>query len=107
PETRRQLIENRAEPVAEGAERRHHPLQRLRAILQLLRLGEEAIGLHGVAEAGRRLRAPFLERLRCRQPVEAVVDLHRVEMFGVKFEPAALREAPGIETLPPVAIVPA
>src|SRR3546814_20877631 len=80
---RSQWIEDRPKAVAEMGEGRHHPFQRLLAILELLHLRQIAVRLGRIAEAAGRLFAPFVDRFRAGQAVEAVVDLHRVELFGV------------------------
>src|SRR5436309_13205906 len=88
-------------------DRCHHPLERLSTVLQLLRLRQIAVGLDRVAEAGRRLLAPFVERVAARQPIEAVVDLDSVELGGIEFEPALLWQAFRVEDAPPVLVHPA
>ena len=93
----RQLVKHGSEAIAEMARGRHHPRERFLAIEQFLRLGEEAVRLDRVAKAGRRLLAPFAERRRRREAIEAVVDLDRVELFRITLEPSPLRQAFGIE----------
>src|SRR3546814_19566851 len=60
--------------------RRDHARERLLAILELLRLRDEAVRLDGIAETGGRLLAPRVEGFGLGQAIEAVVDFDRVEM---------------------------
>src|SRR5215212_5948522 len=85
----------------------HHPLERLLAILELLRLRDEAVGLDGVAKTGGRLLAPLVECLGLGQPIETVVDLNRVELFRITLEPQALRHTLRTEDPAPVLVHPA
>ena len=74
---------------------------------ELLHVGDEAIGLDRVAKARRRLLAPAVEGRRERQAIEARVDLDRVELFRIAFEPALLGKALRIEESTPMLVDPA
>src|SRR3546814_983541 len=63
----------------------------------LLHLRQIAVRLGRIAEAAGRLFAPFVDRFRAGQAVEAVVDLHRVELFGVEGEPVFRRHLLRVE----------
>src|SRR5689334_149006 len=82
-------------------------LNRVLAILQLLHVGDEAIGLDRIAESGRRLVVPSVEGFRLRHAIEAGIDLDSIELLRVALEPALLRQALWIEDAPPVLVHPA
>src|SRR3954452_3385789 len=69
-------------------------------------MGYEARRLDGVAEAVRRLVAPFGEGFGLGQMVEAGVELDRREGFRIVAEPAMLGHFLRIEEPPPVAVDP-
>src|SRR5207302_204975 len=70
-------------------------------------LSQIAVRLDRIAEAGRRLVAPFIERCGRGQAIEAVVDLDRVELARIKFEPALLRQVLRVEDAFPMPVDPA
>src|SRR3546814_5151111 len=86
--------------------RRDHARERLLAILELLRLRDEAVRLDGIAETGGRLLAPRVEGFGLGQAIEAVVDFDRVELPRIISEPSFGRQILGIEGAAPMPIVP-
>ena len=106
-ETWRELVQQRPQRVAELAGEQDEAVDLVRAIDQLLHMGDEAVDLDRVAEARRRLLAPAIEGRFQRNAVEAGVDLDRVELFGVALEPQSLGQAIRIEDPAPVFVDPA
>src|ERR1043166_7495580 len=86
------LVKDRSEPRSQLPRVIEEARERIVGILQLLHVRQEAPRLHGVEKARWRLLAPLRERLGRRQPVEAVVDLDRIERQGVVREPARGRQ---------------
>src|SRR5205809_479237 len=86
---------------------RKKPLERLGAVHEFLRLGNEPIGFNGIAKAVRRLFLPAIERAGRGQTVEAVIDFNRVEVGRIIFEPALLRQVVRIEAAAPMFVDPA
>jgi hypothetical protein len=78
--------------------------QRIFRVLELLQMGEKAARLHGVGKMRRSLLAPPRERGRRRQPVEAVVDLDRIEMERIVRKPARQGQIGGIKVAAPVRV---
>src|SRR3546814_9715862 len=68
--------------------RRDHARERLLAILELLRLRDEAVRLDGIAETGGGLLAPRIEGFGLGQAIEAVVDFDRIELPRIISEPS-------------------
>jgi hypothetical protein len=101
-----QLIQHGAEVRSELAHVLEKAQQRGLRILQLLHVRQEAARFDGIQKPARRLFAPLREGARLRQPVEAVVDLDRIEAEGVMAEPARLRKIGRIEVAPPVRVLP-
>src|SRR3546814_9458082 len=87
--------------------RRDHARERLLAILELLRLRDEAVRLDGIAETGGGLLAPRIEGFGLGQAIEAVVDFDRIELPRIISEPSFGRQIFGIEGAAPMPIVPA
>ena len=80
--------------------------QRLGRLSEALRVGEVAAGLDGHAEASRQSAAPGAKRRLCLQPIEAGVELHRVEPFGIELQPSVRRERLVVEAFPPMSVLP-
>ena len=87
PKARRELKQNRAEPLPqrpgirdEFGPRRFNPFK-------LLNVGDEAAGLDGENKVLRDGRGPFPVRLDFGQVIKRIVHLHRIEMPGVKGQP--------------------
>src|SRR5688572_11545237 len=80
----RQLVEHRSKTVSQPIRAVPEPAQRLLGVQQSLVVGKVAAGLDRHDEARRQALAPFVELVRIRQTVEAVVELDRVERLGVE-----------------------
>src|SRR3546814_12537093 len=85
--------------------RRDHARERLLAILELLRLRDEAVRLDGIAETGGGLLAPRIEGFGLGQAIEAVVDFDRIERPRIISEPSFGRTIFGIAGAAPWPIV--
>ena len=70
-------------------------------------VGDLTVGLEGEVKTWRSFVQPSFQCLRLGEAVEGHVDLHRVEMLGIKGKPFFLRYIFRIESLPPVRIAPA
>src|SRR3546814_17297742 len=79
--------------------RRDHARERLLAILELLRLRDEAVRLDGIADTGGGLLAPRLEGFGLGQAIEAVVDFDRIELPRIKSEPRSEESRVGKESV--------
>jgi len=101
-----QLIKYGAEHRLQVNCLRHHSGDGFGAVLELLGLGDETVGLYRITEARRRLPSPGVEGLSLGKPVEAVVDLYRIELGGIELEPSLHRKPGRIEGASPVPIVP-
>src|SRR6185437_1823334 len=91
---------------------RQHPLgeevgERRLAVQELLHMRDEARAFHGEDEIIRRLVAPTTEARRRLEGVKGTVDLDGIEDAAGIAEFAPLRQALGIEGLPPSRIEPA
>src|SRR5690606_1503542 len=100
------LIEDGPKGRPELAHGGHHPRERRLAVLELLCLGQEAVGLDRITEPRGCLIAPGFEGSGLGEPVEAVVDLDRVELARVECEPAFRWQVWRIERSAPVLIDP-
>jgi len=60
-----------------------------------------------VDEAARRAASPGGEGRRVGKAIEGVVDLDRIEAFGVMLEPSGLGQVSRIKISPPVLVLPA
>ena len=76
-------------------------------VLEPADVGHLAMALDREAEGGRRRGVPAGERRRAEAPIEARVDLDRVEAAGRSARASAARGHPGIEAVLPLGIVPA
>jgi len=69
-------------------------------------MGDKSTSFDG---KGKPFRCPFVPALKdlfTGQPVKGDIQLHRVKIFGVEFEPLFLRKVGGIEnTIPPMGII--
>src|SRR3546814_15625595 len=72
--------------------RRDHARERLLAILELLRLRDEAVRLDGIAETGGGLLAPRIEGFGLGRAIAAVVDFDRIELPRIISEPSFGRQ---------------
>src|SRR5690242_17531188 len=104
---RRQLKEDGAQLFLQRLGARQEVLQRVFRLLELLVVSQEAAGFHREAEACRRCLAPGVEGRHTGQFVEAVIELHRIEVGKIKLEHFRGRELLGIERPAPVVVVPA
>src|SRR5512142_2144964 len=104
---RRQLEQDRPELGPQPGRRAEQPGHRLSRVAQPAHVGQVPAGLDRHDEVARGPLPPGGERLPRRQPVEAVVVLHRQVAGGVVLEPQALGHALRIQPAPPVAVLPA
>src|SRR5690606_8491075 len=102
----RKLIEKRAESGSKIPRCAEHARQRFFAVLEFLRLGDEAIGFHRVAKILGCPFAPNTEQIGGGQPVETIVDFHRAEVIGIVGEPTLEGQVLRIEGPPPMAVIP-
>src|SRR5690348_10155936 len=82
----RQLKQNRTEPPLEFVDHHQEVVDRVLWIVEFAIVRDVATGFHGETEVWGCLAAPQLKRRELRQPVETIVDLHRVETFDVPLQ---------------------
>jgi hypothetical protein len=100
----RELEEDGARPVPQGP----HPGTEVAGddVLRKAgrRVGERALGLQAEPEFARGVAKPLCERRLLRDPLEGVVDLHRVQLLGVGLEKAAGRQVRRVEGPTPLRV---
>src|SRR4029079_16998046 len=87
-EVGRELVQDRAEALAQRLHPVHEAGERLFWLLELAVMGQVAARLGGEGERGRGLLRPSGDGLLGGEAVEARVELHRVEVLAVVLEPA-------------------
>src|SRR5687768_5232393 len=102
--SRRQLVQNRAEPVTQVPRSSPEPLERLLRIAQPPNVGQVSARLDGEPEARRHAPSPTLEHCCLWQPIERVVELDSVEIGDVALQPSVLRKAGRVEAPGPMPV---
>ena len=85
------MHQDRTEPVTRMLGTVHESLEWFRRILQTLDVGNVTAELQHISEPLRGLLTPVVEAMHLGQALEGIVDLYRVEISGIVFEPAPLR----------------
>jgi len=80
--------------------------ERFSAVLQALDVGDESTSLDGEEKSLRCPFVPALKNLFLRKAIEGNVQLHRIKMLSIEFEPLSLGKIRGEEdTIPPMGII--
>ena len=104
-QARRELEQDRPEPVTEDRGPLHQVVDRPLRLLEAADVAEVPTRLDREPKVVRHRVAPPLEGVGRRHPIERDVQLDRLEVLGVVREPVAGLEEPRIERPAPVAIV--
>lgn len=103
-EVRRCLKQDRAEPVAQNARRRHEPLHGLGAVAEAQLVGDPPRRLQRKREARRGLGCPPGEQRFGGEPVEGVVDLDPGQPGGVRGQEPGPLHPLGVEAALPLVV---
>ena len=103
---RRQLHEEGAAAPGEFVQPRRHPLDPLLRPVQATRVGQAARSFHRQLESVRQPTPPGSEARRRRPPVEAGVELDRVERLDIPAEAISGGQAGAVQDAVPMVVAP-
>src|SRR6185369_9797936 len=104
---RRKLKQDRSKLLLQPLRDQKKLFRRTSRLLQLLHMRDETAGFQRETKVGWRRLSPGVERLRCRQSIEAIVDFDRVEVARVELEhfgrapPGCRKQAERVFVVPP------